>query len=63
MKQSTVAIVALACLCGASAWAQDYPAKQVRLVLPFPPGGGSDIIARVVAQKLTGSLEIGRAHV
>jgi tripartite-type tricarboxylate transporter receptor subunit TctC len=56
MKQLTVAIVALACLCGSSAWAQEYPAKQVRLVLPFPPGGGSDIIARVVAQKLTGAL-------
>ena len=56
MKQSTVVIVALACVCGLPAWAQEYPAKQVRLVLPFPPGGGSDIIARVVAQKLTGSL-------
>jgi len=38
------------------AWAQEYPVKQVRVVLPFPAGGGSDIIARVVAQKLTGSL-------
>jgi tripartite-type tricarboxylate transporter receptor subunit TctC len=56
MKQSTVVIAALAFLCGSPAWAQEYPAKQVRLVLPFPPGGGSDIIARVVAQKLTGSL-------
>jgi tripartite-type tricarboxylate transporter receptor subunit TctC len=49
-------IVALACLVPSLAPAQDYPAKQVRLVLPFPPGGGSDIIARVVAQKLTASL-------
>jgi tripartite-type tricarboxylate transporter receptor subunit TctC len=40
----------------APSWAQDYPAKQVRVVLPFPAGGGSDLIARVVAQKLTGSL-------
>jgi tripartite-type tricarboxylate transporter receptor subunit TctC len=56
MKQSTTVIVSLACLLALPAWAQDYPAKQVRLVLPFPPGGGSDIIARVVAQKLTGSL-------
>jgi len=40
----------------APALAQEYPARQVRLVLPFPAGGGSDIIARVVAQKLTGSL-------
>ena len=38
------------------AWAQEYPVKQVRVVLPFPAGGGSDIIARVVAQKLTISL-------
>src|SRR5262245_24228734 len=46
---------ALACA-PALVQAQDYPAKQVRLVLPFPAGGGSDIIARVVAQKLTASL-------
>ncbi len=40
----------------APALAQEYPARQVRVVLPFPAGGGSDIIARVVAQKLTASL-------
>jgi tripartite-type tricarboxylate transporter receptor subunit TctC len=40
----------------APALGQEYPAKQVRVVLPFPAGGGSDLIARVVAQKLTGSL-------
>jgi tripartite-type tricarboxylate transporter receptor subunit TctC len=56
MKRSLACIAALTCLCGSQAWAQDYPAKQVRLVLPFPAGGGSDIIARVVAQKLTASL-------
>lgn len=56
MKRSFACIAALACLCGSQAWAQDYPGKQVRLVLPFPAGGGSDIIARVMAQKLTASL-------
>ena len=36
--------------------AQEYPAKPVRVLVPFPPGGGSDLIARVVGQKLTAAL-------
>lgn len=35
-----------------SALAQSYPAKPVRMVIGFPPGGGTDIIGRIVAQKL-----------
>ncbi|MSQ73725.1 MAG: tripartite tricarboxylate transporter substrate binding protein [Betaproteobacteria bacterium] len=38
-----------------SALAQSFPAKPVRIVVPFPPGGGGDTVGRVVAQRLTES--------
>src|SRR6185503_5665443 len=37
----------------AAASAQDFPSKPIRLIVPFPPGGPNDIIARVVGQKMS----------
>jgi len=39
-------------LASAVAAAQSYPAKTVRVLVPWPPGGSNDIVARIVAQKL-----------
>lgn len=51
----TLSVAALAA--GASpAVAQSYPAKTIRIIVPYPPGGGTDLAARLVSQKLTESL-------
>src|SRR4249919_3117272 len=46
----------LFCLLATGAAAQDYPNKPVRVLVPYSPGGATDIIARIVAAKLTESL-------
>ena len=43
----------LSFLLAATASAQDYPRKPIKLIVPFPPAGGTDIMSRVVAQKLS----------
>ena len=41
----------LAALCAAAS-AQSYPAKPVRLIIPFPPGGSNDVVGRAIGQQL-----------
>lgn len=50
------ALAGITALLSAPLAAQPYPAKPVRIIVPFPPGGGVDVVARVVGRKLTDTL-------
>ena len=50
MRKLLLLVAALAC---ASVNAQDYPSKPIRYIVPFPPGGSSDLIARAIAPRMS----------
>src|SRR6266446_7627975 len=53
MKKARAKIWAFVLFCAATAaWAQAYPSKPIRMVVGFPPGGGNDIIARMIGAKM-----------
>jgi tripartite-type tricarboxylate transporter receptor subunit TctC len=57
----SVAVAACVLAGVGTAWCQDYPVRAVRILVPFPAGGGSDLIARLVGQKL--SIALGQPAV
>ncbi|MEY4599979.1 MAG: hypothetical protein RLZZ445_2776 [Pseudomonadota bacterium] len=61
MKKQILGCIAalLATVAGGSAFAQPaYPTKPIRFIVPFPPGGGTDIVARIITTKLAENLGV-----
>lgn len=59
LKRSCVSSLCLLMLCvafGTSSLAQEYPARPIKVIVPFSPGGSVDLIARVVGQKMATAL-------
>ena len=54
-------LLALFALCCSSALAQTYPAKPITLIIPFPPGGSTDIVGRIAAEGM--GRELGQPFV
>jgi tripartite-type tricarboxylate transporter receptor subunit TctC len=56
MKRLQLLLAATIAACAATAFAQGYPNKPIRIIAPFPPGGSADLTARIIADHLTKSL-------
>ena len=51
-----ILLISFALFAGIPALAQSWPTKPVKIIVPFPPGGSADPIARVISAKLATSL-------
>ena len=52
MKWIAAVVLSVASLVAA---AQDYPGKPIKVIVPFPPGGGTDVLARIIGEKMSAS--------
>jgi tripartite-type tricarboxylate transporter receptor subunit TctC len=52
IRLRALALIILAAGAAAAAQAQQYPARQIRFISPFPPGGGNDTLSRIVAERI-----------
>jgi tripartite-type tricarboxylate transporter receptor subunit TctC len=52
-QMRNILVAGLVALAAAPLCAQDYPARTVRMIVTFPPGGGADLLARIVSRQLT----------
>ena len=56
MNMSRIVIAVLFSVCAAGAYAQGYPNKLIRLIVPWPPGGGADVLSRILGPYLAENL-------
>ena len=56
MKKLSKLLLTIVVLASSGAWAQGYPTKPIRVVIPWPPGGSNDIVGRIIVQQVSISL-------
>src|SRR5450759_2091033 len=56
MKMLNTVLVMLLAACAGTAIAQDFPHKTIRYIVPWPPGGGADVLARMLSPRLSEAL-------